>query len=220
MGNFLRIVIIGVLLFGLPLAVWAESSSANYTMWAHAFTGGGQRGTSTNYIGFGTVGDLGGTDGTSTNYILNTGFQELELDDNSMTFTLSSVTSNISPDPITTSGVSSGSVIATVGTYATHGYTLTATKASAFQNQNSYALTDVSDGAVTAGNEEFGIAASGDNASFSDDRAVTTSPLTVASKSSSADDVETTITFKAAIDANSEAGAYSGQITFIATSNF
>jgi hypothetical protein len=214
----LVLIVCGFLL-ALPLAVWAESSSTTYIMWGHAFTGGGALGTSSSYIGYSTLGDLGGADSSSANYNMDAGFQQL-VETPVIIFSFSSNTAALTPDPLTTGSVSSASVTLTVGTNADFGYTLTATETSAFQNQSASALADVTDGSVTAGTEEFGIAVSGTDASFGDDEALTASPLAIATNTIYGNNRDTVVTFKAAIDSGSAAGAYTGTVTFIATGNY
>lgn len=203
----------------LPGMVLAQSTSTNYILWDTAINAGGGRTTSTNYINFNTVVDVGSDRLSSTNYRAYQGFEAI-TEDPRITMSLTPTTITLSPNPLTTASVSTGTTTATVSTNADFGYTLTATENDAFKNQSADELADVSDGAVTAGSEEYGIAVSGSDAAFGDDRSVSATPRTIASKSTWGADRATVVTVKAAIASVTDSGEYSGTLTFIATGNY
>jgi len=89
--------------------------------------------------------------------------------------------------------VSSASTVATITTDSFTGYTLS------IGSVSGTVLTAVSDGAVTAGSEEYGMAVSGADAAFADDRGVSAG-LALASANSAVTSREATLTFKAAIE--------------------
>lgn len=208
------------ILISLPLTVWAESSSANYVLWGQAIASGGARMTSDSFVNYGTVGDApNGEPASSATFYSLTGFEGI-YEEPVMMMSISATDISLSPEELTYSTVSTGETSVTVGTNADFGYALTATESYEFQTYDGYVIPDVADGAVTAGVEEYGIAVSGADASFSDDRSVSSTSRTVASNDSWTTGVTTTITFKAAVGTGTPAGQYTGSVVFIATGTF
>jgi len=207
----------GILLLALPAAVWAESSSVSYKLWANSFSSGGAYSTSANYRSQGSVGDFSSVSTSSSNYRMDVGFEavteepRLTLSISGSTFVLGS---------LVTTAVSSGSRDIIVATNADFGYTLTVTETSEFSNQYGHPLTDVSDGAVTAGSEECGIALTGTDRAYTDDRSVSSTPRIIASRTDWTTGTATTVIFKGAISPATPAGTYTGTVTFVATGNF
>ena len=109
--------------------------------------------------------------------------------------------------------VSSASTVATITTDSFTGYTLS------IGSVSGTVLTAVSDGAVTAGSEEYGMAVSGADAAFADDRGVSAG-LALASANSAVTSREATLTFKAAISNDSIAGSRSQSMVLSASANF
>jgi hypothetical protein len=214
-----RIVTAGIILFVFPLLAFAESSSTSYILWADGSTAGGNRATSTNYILQEAAGDRSGSTSSSTNYKSYNGFEAV-YEEPILMLSLTATSIPLAPDPITPAAVSSGSMSTTVTTNADFGYVLTITEAQAFQNGGAYVLTDVADGTVSAGSEEFGVAVSGTDAAFGNDQAVSSTPLTIASRTIWGTGRTLTITYKAAITTSTPAGAYGGLYRIIATANY
>ncbi|MFH1171775.1 MAG: hypothetical protein V1778_04530, partial [bacterium] len=107
----------------------------------------------------------------------------------------------------------------TVTTNAPNGYTCAATGDGNLRN-GSNDINGVSDTSVTVGSEEYGVACSGGGCAFGDDRAITTSPLTIASSAGVVTDETTTVTYKASV-ASTTAGLNYGQIvTFTCSGAF
>lgn len=219
--RFQTLIVIGSLfLIALPLAVWAESSSSNYILWGQAVASGGARSTSSSYINYGTIGDApNGEPALSANFYSVTGFEGI-YEDPKISMSISSNTVALAPSPLTASAVSFGETTLTVSTNADFGYALSITETTEFQTPLGSALTDVADGEVTTGNEEYGIAVSGADAAFGDDRSISSAPRTIASRSVWGGGIETVVTFKAAVSNSTPAGAYSGTSTFIVTTTF
>ena len=208
--------IMGILAPGLVLA---QSTSTNFILWDSSVNGGGGRSTSSNYINFNTVVDVGSDRLSSANYRAYQGFEPI-FEDPRITMSVSPTSITLSPNPLTVASVSTGTTTVTVSTNADFGYALTATELVEFKNQAAQPLADVSDGSVTAGSEEFGIAVSGSDASFADDRSVSSTPRTIASDALWGASRSTTVTVKAAINPASDAGTYAGTIAFIATGRY
>ncbi|HBU06842.1 MAG TPA: hypothetical protein DEB09_02055 [Candidatus Magasanikbacteria bacterium] len=124
--------------------------------------------------------------------------------------------STIDLGALNTSTVNTTETTITVNTDSETGYTLAVGSVSAG------GLTDVSDGQVTAGSEEFGFVGTGDDCllSASTSTAVTAS-LPIASHSSAINSSEINLVFQAAIS-NSTPPTASGQknISFTASANF
>lgn len=208
-----------ILGMSVPGLVLAQSTSTNFILWDTSINAGGGRTASTNYIDFSTVTDVGSDRLNSTNYRAYQGFEAI-YEDSRITFSISPMSVTLSPNPLTTSSVSTGTTTATVSTNADFGYVLSATEASPLQNQYAQTVADVSDGTVTAGSEEFGIAVSGSDAAFGTDQPLSGSPLTIASKSTWGASRATTVTFKASIAPATDAGEYAGAVTFVATGRY
>ena len=207
------------LILSMPMTIWAESSSTNYILWGDVRDGGGGFGTSASYRLHSSVSDLSNEQLSSGNYILHSGFQEL-YEEPRITMSISDSAVTLSPAVITSSSVSTASVTISISTNADFGYNLTVKEVAAFQNAYSTSLNPVTDGVVTAGSEEFGVAVSGDDAAFGDDQAISDTPLVIASRTIWTTGVTTTATFKAAITSGTQAGAYNGTVGFIATGNY
>ncbi len=214
------IVMAAILLLATPFAVMAESSSSSFILWADTQAGGGDRSTSASFINYGTAADVSGNTASSANFKLFGGFEQL-YEEAKMTMSISGTNITFSPNPITTSGVSTGTSTITVSTNADFGYALTARLASGFKTSLGYQLANVADGAVTAGVEEFGVGLTGVDRAFTDDRLISAINSTViASRSIWGAEITTTIRYKVAISPTSNAGDYSGSVIFIATGTF
>lgn len=219
-GLFLS-VFIGILVVGCASAL-AESSSAGYILYGDAFTSGGDITDSANYIVKGTTGTSGSfveTNLSSTNYQLNAGFQAL-TEEPVMRLVVTGGSLDLTPSPLTPGAISSDSTSVTVGTNAPFGYTLIATALTEFQNQDGHVLNPVADGAVTAGDEEFGVAVSGDDAAFGDERSITLTPRIIAQNDIYGNDRTTDITFKVGISETTQGGMYAGSVVFIVVGNY
>ncbi len=203
----------------LPLRTYAESSSANYILWANAVAGGGGRTTSTSFTDYGSAADASAAlPENSTNFHAVTGFEAL-YEEPRITMSVSPNVVTLSPNPMTTAAVSTGSTTVSVATNADFGYSLKVYVASVFQNQSGNTIPGVSDGSVTAGAGEQGIAVSGTDAAFADDRSIG-SGILIASRNIWTGGVNTTVTYKVGISTTTAAGTYSGTGTFIATGHY
>lgn len=194
----------------LPLTVKGEMTSANYYIFADSvgYNGGGTS-TSTNYTLSDTVGEVAVGTGTSTSYSLAGGFQAANLDEN-LSFVISDTSLNLGT--LSNSSVSSVTTAIIVTCNASAGYTVSVSDVS-----GNIAST-VSDGTVTAGQDEYGISASGGNAAIAGDQAVVNG-LILASANYEVPQTTTTIAFKASYTA-ATAGSYSQSIVLTASGNF
>lgn len=141
--------------------------------------------------------------------------------ESTFTFTLSSNTCALGT--LSTASVSPCNYDITTSTNAEDGYATTIIEDGNLRDGSSD-INDVSDGTVTAGSEEYGIALTdvvGTDRAFTDERAITGTAQTVASDATgpiSAQQV--TITHKASITATTLAGSYSHIVTLISTGTF
>lgn len=194
-------------------------TSENFKLFADVVSVGGETPTSTNYIVFETTGEAGSasqTRTTSTNYIMSAGFQAMGI----TTLSASLSASTIALGSLSTTAVASGSQILTVNTSSPTGYTATIQEDGNLRS-GANDINDVSDSSVTAGSEEYGIRTSGVAGQMNSvDTAITAVAQTIASTSTVAHNEATTITYKAAISAATEAGSYSQIITFTTTANY
>ena len=109
-------------------------------------------------------------------------------------------------------GVSSVGTVVTITTDDESGYALSIGEVSGTS------LTAVADGAVTAGSEEYGFAASGDDNLLSGDNAVAVG-LQIAVSSTPVYNSQETLTFKASVSKVTTAGARSQTIILQASAN-
>ena len=192
-----------------PLISYSAMSSTNFRIDADSFDVGGIHSSSSAFTlddsisgsPFGTV--------TSTSFELRGGFQSMSGN----TLSLSISNSSVALGTLSASAVASGSTVATVVTDADTGYTLSVGSVSGA------GLTGVSDGTVTAGAQEYGVAVAGGDRLFNNDRAVAAS-LALAASNVAVASSATTLTFKAAISTASTAATYNQTITLTASANF
>lgn len=195
---------------------FALMNSTNYQIWGDTVSTGGNRSTSAGYVIQDTVGEMAtGENPLSTSYLLDAGFQAL-FPEPLLLMTISASTVALSPNPITNAAVSTGSYTVTISTNAPSGYTLSVVEDGDFRS-GATPLTDVTDGTVTAGVNEYGISVSGSDAAFLDHRAVSGTPLVVASNISFISGNVSTITHHAATTGTAT-GAYAHSVTYIASS--
>ncbi|TAN34266.1 hypothetical protein EPN28_00240 [Patescibacteria group bacterium] len=202
MKHFFVLLIILCLIF--PFRVLALMSSTNYTIFADSFDSGGGYSVSGTYALEDTFGEIPGIISSST-YTIRGGYQAMDWDYIGLSFSSSSLNLGVA----STTAVKSASTTVTVTTDHPDGYDLTVSA------ESGTSLTDVSDGAVTIGVEEYGVAVSGSNASFANDRGIAAG-LNLASTTQSVTGVTTTLTFKAAISGSTAFAVYTHTITIIA----
>lgn len=158
--------ILTLLLFVLgglwPQAIWGLMTSTNYAIYADSFDTGGVYSTSASYALYDSAGEWPGATPTSTSYEIRAGFQAAER--GHLALALSD--SALDLGALSISAVSTDSSVITVTSEADRGYTLSIGSADASP------ITAVSDSAVTAGSEEYGMAVSGTDAAFVDDRSI------------------------------------------------
>jgi len=113
---------------------------------------------------------------------------------------------------LSTSSVSSAGTTATVSTTAEDGYVFSVGAISGT------AITAVSDGAVTAGVEEYGFSATGVDSLISGDVAITNG-LNISSSGTPVTNSQTVLDFKASIAPSTPAGSHSQNISVVASAN-
>lgn len=193
-------------------------SSANYKIFIDSINGGGSLGTSANYQLTDTVGEAGiGEDLSSTNYRGKVGFEAIGADQIlTVTFSKSSIALGVlSPD-----NVISEDEVLTITTNG-NGYTTTILADGTLRATDGSDIDNVSDGAVTAGSEEFGIRTAGDDGQFNNtDTSITTTAKTIASRNTTVNAGALTVTFKASVATNTAFNSYRNIVTFSTTGKF
>jgi hypothetical protein len=196
----------------IPSLVFSAMSSTNYYIYADSVDYGGGLATSTSYDLQDSVGGGDSTGiSTSTSYEVRAGYQAAVKGVLSMSLS----SDNIDIGSLSASGlVFSSSMFVTVDTNSVTGYSLS------ISNVNGVSLADVSDGAVDgdSGSEEYGLALTGSNRMFSDDRAIVNGLVLVSSSAPVVSD-QSTLIFKAVRSNNSGAASYSQLVTITASAN-
>lgn len=209
---------VSVLLLGISNNALALSTSTNFRIWADSITSGGNRSTSTSFIAEDSISETATVEeSVSTNFLLAAGLPAL-FEEPVLRMTISSATASFSPD-ISNTAVSLASYTVTTATNADSGYTLSITEDGALRSGGN-TIADVSDGSVTAGSPETGVAVSGTGAAFADDRALTGSPLLLASSSSRTTGTTNTITHKASVVQGTPGGTYGHVVTLVVVPNY
>lgn len=194
-----------------PVVSNCAMSSTNYFIYADSFDVGGELATSTSYSLEGTFGGEAIGVVSSTSYEMRGGYQYMERG----VLSLSLSASSVSFGTLSATVLKTSSVVATVTTDSINGYSLSVGSLSGTS------LAAVSDGAVDGdgGSEEYGIAVSGTNRSFSDDRAVTAGLVLATTSTEMTADEQITATFKIISATGSTAGSYSQTVTLTASAN-
>lgn len=194
----------------------ALMSSSSYRLYADSIGTSGDRSSSTNYLLSDSIGEVDGEESSSTNYSVLAGFQNAS---EHPTFSFSIDASTVDLGTLSATAVRTATSTLTTSTNAPYGYSTTVVEDGDLRSGSS-TIDDVSDGSVTSGSEEYGIALTGTDRAFADDRAITTSPLTVASRSNWKNGAETTVTYRASVASSTLSNTYSHTVTYISTGNY
>ncbi|MCX6785152.1 MAG: hypothetical protein NTV81_04505 [Candidatus Komeilibacteria bacterium] len=213
--------ILGVI-FLFPTELRAFMTSTHYRLWADDLNTTGGFASSTNYQVEYSAGQAVTGNATSSNYLLEGGFQSTE-EIPILRFQISK--NYIAFGVLDVGFVYQDSVTATTTTNGFFGYAT-----SLYQDgpltTGSANFAPVSDGAVSAGQEEYGIAVSGLDAVPVGDVPITNTLQTIAGHSgyygagAYPENRETTVTFKLSTTPTTAAGDYSQSVYFIATATF
>lgn len=194
-------------------------NSANYINWMDSINFGGEETSfSASYQLQDTMGEIGTGIISSANYAGLIGFRQVESDPK--------ITFSISPNVVdllslSLVAVSEGSHTVTTTTNAANGYITTIVEDGNLRTASGDDIDDVTDGAVTAGSEEYGIRTSGAAGQMnSADTAIISTSQTVASYNSFINGSAVIITYRAAITPFSAAGQYNHTVTLISTGRF
>ncbi len=132
-----------------------------------------------------------------------------------LSFALSATSADLGT--LSDSAVSTDDHTLTVSTNASGGYSLTGEGSTLTSGSDT--IPFVTDGTVTTGVSEYGVAFSGASGHPAGDQDLSTA-TTVASSTGPTSNATTTATYKASIDASQPAGSYTSAITYIATATF
>ncbi|HSR89412.1 MAG TPA: hypothetical protein VLK22_03420 [Candidatus Udaeobacter sp.] len=203
---FLLVILSGTLFF--PSASLGLMSSTNYTIFADTVDSGGLLSASGTFSLQDSVGESPVGSSSSSVYQVIAGYQAMDF--SALVISVSPTTIDLGD--LDVNQVASSSAVVSVSADADSGYVLSV------GNVSGTHLANVSDGSVTAGSEEYGVAASGIDAAFNDDRAIVAG-LNLSSSSTPVDSAQTTLTFKGAISSASTVGGRSQLITLTASTS-
>lgn len=192
----------------VPFNVFAAMSSTNYYIYADSVETGGGLSTGGAYSLQDTTGESPSGFSTSSAYEIRAGYQYMERG----LLTLQISLSSLNLGTLSTTSVSSAATTITVETDSTTGYSLSISAVSGT------GLAAVSDGAVTAGSEEYGFAAAGSESQVVGDVGIAAATL-IASTSSPIMSSATVMTVKASMNDSSTAGSYGQTVTVAASAN-
>lgn len=193
----------------LPISVLAAMSSTNYMIYADSLETGGGLSSGGGYNLEDTIGEgiISGSAGST--YNIKAGYQAMVL--GSLAMNIDNYTLNLGD--LSTTEIKSASTTLTITTDSISGYS------ASVQSVSGTGLTAVSDGTVTVGEEEYGLAVSGSDAVFADDRSVIAGRI-LANKTSPAIGSQTMVTFKAAISSTTPSGSKNQTISIGVSANF
>jgi len=182
--------------------------NTTYRIYADAVDAGGILSVGGIYNLQDTVGEIFATSTSGGVYEVRGGYQAMT----SSSLTMSLNTNSINLGNLSVAAVSSAGAVATITTDDESGYTLSVASLSGTN------LTNVADGSVTAGVEEYGLATNGGDSSLVGDNAIVLS-MALAASSTPVYNSQTTLTFKASQSAVSVPGVYAQTITLQAAVN-
>ncbi len=200
----------------------ALMSSDNFRIWADTVDSGGNRSSSGNFIIQDSVSET--TSGEiigSASFLSQTGLPAI-FEEPVMIMNVSSGTLTLNPSTISSASTSAGSYTITTSTNAPFGYTVRVTEDGEFRNAQNPGLfiSDVIDGAVTTGFAEYGIGITGADAAFANDRAVSNTPLIVATNNSFVTNSSVIVTHRASVSDSVSPGTFSHTVTYVAIGNY
>lgn len=204
--SFLLIMALGFLLF--PSVSWGVMSSSNYTIFADSIDSGGVLSASGTYSLEDTAGESPAESASSSTYEVIGGYQAMDWS----VLTMDIDTTTVNLGTLIIDRVATSAVVVSVTADASTGYVLSVASVSGT------ILGGVSDGSITPGQEEYGVAVSGTDAAFGDDRAITAG-LNLSSSSTPVVSAQTTIIFKATMGSASVAGGRNQSVTLTASTN-
>ena len=199
-----------VLIAGLffPSVIYGDMSSSTYRIYADVISIGGGLSNGTSYDLQGTGGESMVGSITSSTFEIKGGFQYMELDS---ILTLNITSTSLDLGTLSASSVSTVSTTAYITTNNSSGYTLS------ISGVSGTALTAVSDGEVSTGTEEYGVAVSGTSAAFSNDQS--TAPKILGSNSGAVTNDKLDLFFKASISPASTPCGYSQALVVTVAAN-
>lgn len=198
----------------LPFAVFSAMSSTNYYIYADSVETGG--GYSTDIGGVYSLEDTLGegiiSQSTSTAYTINAGYQAMVLGSLSMNI----ANHSINLGDLSTTNINTANTTITISTDAVTGYSMSVETTS----WTGIALNTINIGEeVTAGQEGYGLALTGDDAVTTTDRGITNN-LILASNLGPVNGKQTTLIFKATISSSTAVGSRSNNVNIGVSANF
>lgn len=198
------------LFFSFPIQGKSAMTGGSYSIPVDSFSVVDQ-GTLTggDYTLKGTSGDFGAITIDGGVVELRGGFQAMV--DGLLSYSIDK--SAVSLGTLSLSSVSSDSVVLTVTADSITGYAISMTEDGNLRS-GSLDIDDISSGNVTAGTEGYGIITSGTNGLHNSADTAISGTVSIASSVIPVSQMQTSITFKAAIGYTSRTGSYSHTVTF------
>ena len=198
--------------------VLAQMSGGAYEIYADvvSYIGGGDGLTSNtaNRLIYDTGSGMAIVTSSGGVYELRAGFQAQEI--GLLTLSLSSSTINFGQ--LSTSTVSTATTTITVSTDSETGYSVSISEDGNLRDGSGNTINDVSDGAVTAGEEEYGFLLSGTDVATSTVQALSGS-ATIATATGTINQHQFFVQFQVAISTSTVTGSYSHTVQFTSTVN-
>jgi len=204
-----------------PRAAFGDTmSSSSFIITSDDLSSGGGYSSSASYKSESDIGGVAtGENLSSDSFIACAGYPcTLTSEDLIISFSISSNVVNLGI--LSPSQVSYDSTVLTTTITQGNGYSVTAYADGNFRDVSGNYVSGVSDGTVTVGNDEYGIALTGVDRAFSDERALSTSPLTVAENTGPVIGSDVTVDFKASVSTSVPSGSYAQITTFICAGSF
>lgn len=191
-----------------PQPVVCSMSSGNYLIYADKIDTGGSFSTGGLYELEDSIGESAIIFLSGGSYELRAGYQSMERGYLSMDISNNSLDLGV----LDVNSIDVALSDITISTDSETGYTLSITSVAGS------GLASVSDGLVTAGDEEYGFSAIGNESLIAGDVAIVASTIVAATSSPVVSSI-TSLTFKASIDDNSVVGNYSQSIVMTVSAN-
>lgn len=211
-------IIAGASLFA-PSVRGETMSSENFRVFSDVVSTGGVYSTSSNYRLHDVVGEQGTSPPTSTSalFAAHSGF----LPQGAQILTLTVSATSIDLGRLSSGAVATAALTATISTNSVTGFSASIREDHDLQTSGGHTLSDVGDGAVTAGSLEYGFRTQGTYGLFNaSDTGINAAGTTFAQSSGAVSGAQTTITFRAAISGVTPGGDYDHNVTVRASANF
>ena len=214
-------IIAAFLVLSFPFITLAGTmSSTSFVITSDDLNAGGGNSSSTSFVSESTAGGTATGENTSSTSFASCAGYPCTLQSEASEISFSVFPNVVLLDTLTSDMVITGSTTITTSMNSSSGYHTVAYTDGYFRTDNGAYVGLVSDGTVTAGSNEYGVGLVGLDRVFSDDRAITTAPLDIATNPSSVTNSSVDVIFKVAASGMNPAGSYRQTVTFVTTGSF